>query len=360
MMNSSLIDQSETKALKKQWDKILSKNPSTRIREAAKQLQVSEATLLATTIGKDCIRLEGDWKKFMKSLPDLGYVMSLTRNESCILEHKGHFEKVKVFGSGDHQMAVVLGAIETRVFLKNWHVGFAVKQEKRGRELISLQLFDKLGVAITKIYLQPNSNYNAYHEIVSVFQSKNQSGHIHFPGLSKENFTEEVDKNAFVNAWSQLEDTHDFFGLLKEYNLHRHFALELADGEFTTRINPSATISLLKKAAAAKLPIMIFAGNHGNLQIHQGPVKTIRLLERGHEADQKWLNVLDPKFNLHMRQDHIATAWVVKKPTKDGVVTSIEVFDQNKDLIAQFFGLRKPGQEELQSWRDLVAELITF
>lgn len=62
-------------------------------------------------------------------------------------------------------------------------------------------------------------------------------------------------------------------------------------------------------------------------------------------------------FNLHMRTDMIANVWVVQKPTSDGVVTSVEVFDAEGNSMAMFFGERKPGQPELQSWRDLVAGL---
>ncbi len=36
------------------------------------------------------------------------------------------------------------------------------------------------------------------------------------------------------------------------------------------------------------------------------------------------------------------------------MVTGVEVFDRNKEMIAQFFGLRKPGIPELEKWRELV------
>jgi putative hemin transport protein len=71
----------------------------------------------------------------------------------------------------------------------------------------------------------------------------------------------------------------------------------------------------------------------------------------------QWLNVLDPDFNMHLRADHIDTLWVVKKPTEDGVVTSLEAFDSKKNMIAQFFGLRKPGIPELKDWAALVETL---
>ena len=104
---------------------------------------------------------------------------------------------------------------------------------------------------------------------------------------------------------------------------------------------------ILDEAAVSKLPILIFAGNRGNLQIHQGRVRTIRVLDRGHTGAERWLNVLDPDFNMHMKQNDVHTAWVVMKPTSDGVVTSVELFDADKKLIAQFFGLRKPGVPEV-------------
>jgi putative hemin transport protein len=71
----------------------------------------------------------------------------------------------------------------------------------------------------------------------------------------------------------------------------------------------------------------------------------------------RWLNVLDPGFNLHMREDRIASVWIVEKPTSDGVVTSVEAFDHAGELMAMFFGARKPGQPEREEWRRIVSVL---
>lgn len=51
------------------------------------------------------------------------------------------------------------------------------------------------------------------------------------------------------------------------------------------------------------------------------------------------------------------TKRVVEKPSVDGTVTSVEVFDAVGDMIVQFFGKRKPGNPELKEWRALAAEL---
>ena len=53
----------------------------------------------------------------------------------------------------------------------------------------------------------------------------------------------------------------------------------------------------------------------------------------------------------------IAEAWVVRKPTTDGTVTALELFDAEGEVIAQLFGKRKPGIPELEDWREIAAAL---
>ncbi len=67
---------------------------------------------------------------------------------------------------------------------------------------------------------------------------------------------------------------------------------------------------------------------------------------------------MDPGFNLHAREDHIHAAWVVRKPTADGIVTSLELFDAGGNTIALLFGERKPGRPEDPAWRALTETLV--
>lgn len=48
---------------------------------------------------------------------------------------------------------------------------------------------------------------------------------------------------------------------------------------------------------------------------------------------------------------------MVRKPTRDGIVTSLELFDADGFCFVQFFGERKPGKPELDAWREIVAAL---
>src|SRR5690625_5873518 len=86
------------------------------------------------------------------------------------------------------------------------------------------------------------------------------------------------------------------------------------------------------------------------IQIHSGPIKKVKIL-------YECINILDPGFNLHLRSNSISETWVVEKPTEDGVVTSIESFDKEGEIIVTFFGARKPGLPEREEWRKLVQDL---
>lgn len=340
-------------ALREAWEELKNMNSGIRIRDAADKLGVSEAELLATEVGRSAVRLEGNWQDFLKRLPELGKVMSLTRNDACVLEHKGPFQKIETFGEGERAMGTVIGPIETRVFFGGWHVGFSVSQETPRGLMQSLQIFDKTGTAVTKIFLQEKSNTEAFAHITEDFRASDQSTRQETETYAPTVYLakEDIDRQALTEDWTNMKDTHDFFGMLRKHQVNRRDALELTEGTYTNRIDASYLQPVLEKAASSKLPVMIFAGNRGNLQIHQGKIMTVRPMDH-------WLNILDPDFNMHLRTDLIDSAWLVRKPTSDGTVTSIELFDSSRELIAQFFGLRKPGIPESEAWRALLREVI--
>jgi putative hemin transport protein len=160
----------------------------------------------------------------------------------------------------------------------------------------------------------------------------------------------EIDVAALREGWSQLQDVHDFFGLLRTLKAHRQQALRLAGAPFARPIAPQAIRTLLEDCAARAIPIMCFVGNDAIIQIHSGPVRRVKQMG-------PWLNVLDPGFNLHLRVDMIVAAYAVWKPQRDAAVHSIEVFADDGSLIAQFFGERKPGRPEIPAWAERVQAL---
>jgi putative hemin transport protein len=348
---------SSTISLKQRWQEFREQHPQIRIREAARELGVSEGELVATACGEGegVIRLakpDGDkgWGALIEQLPTLGDAMALTRNEHCVHERYGRYRHVGIYGS----MGNVVGPdIDLRFFLDRWHHGFAVTEETSHGRRESVQFFDRDGTAVHKVYLQPESDRAAFAALLVQFRSEDQSS-----GLLVEAYgprkadrpDAEIDVTAFAEGWRGLQDTHEFFGLLKTHGVGRRQALRLIGREFAEPLTINAAEGVLCRAAESGTPIMVFVGNPGMIQIHTGPVQ--RIIPRG-----EWLNVLDEEFNLHLRQTAVTDAWTVRKPTQNGLVTSVEVFDAAGDLIVQFFGKRKPGEAELEAWRGIVGSL---
>ena len=148
--------------------------------------------------------------------------------------------------------------------------------------------------------------------------------------------------------WLALRDTHDFITLLRRHKATRRQAFRLVGDDLALRLDPSAGSAALRLAASGEVPVMVFVGNRHAIQIHTGPVQ--RLVDI-----PGWFNVLDPDFNLHLREGGVAEAWRVVKPTADGPVTSIELLDAQGASVMLLFGARKPGQAEREDWSGLAA-----
>jgi putative hemin transport protein len=333
------------------WQRLRRDEPGLRARDLAERLGVSEGELVASRCGEGVTRLQGPWADLVRALPAVGRVMVLTRNESCVHEKKGRFDHVDL---GAVMGVVLNGAIDLRIFLNHWKHGFVVREESRGRELHSLQFFDGDGRAVHKVYRTDDSDAGAWERLVGRFAAAVQSPLLEprtvavpLPHLLRD---EDVDVAALQAGWRAMHDPHDFFALLRRCRVTRLQALHVVGDEFAHRVGNDAVRTVLDSAADSGLPIMVFTGSPGVVQIHSGPVRNIRTVG-------PWLNVLDDDFNLHLRADHVVESWVVRKPTPDGAVTSLELYDARGGQIVQLFGERKPGTPELPAWRALVESL---
>ena len=333
--------------LKEKWEALKAENPHIRIRNAAAQLEVSEAELLATRIGEGVTALNPEFPAILTEAEKLGKVMALTRNDECVHERKGIYQNGDF--SSPHAQLFVGEDIDLRIFLNHWKFAFAVVEGDKK----SLQFFGKDGLALHKIYLTKDSNEAAFDAIVEQFKAEDQNQAFAAETVAPkapEKADSEIDAEGFKKAWTELKDTHDFFMMTRKFGVSRTQALRLAPEGFAKKIDNAKVVNVLEDASEKGLPIMIFVGNRGIIQIHTGNIKKTLW-------HQQWFNVMDPDFNLHLDVTKIAEAWIVKKPTEDGEVTAIEVFNKEGDFIVQFFGKRKPGIPELQEWKDLVAEL---
>ncbi|MCB0791408.1 MAG: hemin-degrading factor [Flavobacteriales bacterium] len=340
-----------TEILRKRWEDLRAAEPHLRIRNAASRLGVSELELLATRTGAGAVRLRPDFRDLLAEVHTLGRVMALTRNEHVVHERKGTYANPTLEG---HVWLFLGPEIDLRIFPDQWAEAFAVEEEGQGTVRHSLQFFAKDGGAVHKIYLTGASDKAAYDALVHRFRAEDRSAMLNVrpaPAPRPERPDAEIDAAGFQQGWRDLKDTHDFYQLLRKFGVSRTQALRLApEGDFAVRVTTGALRYVLGEAHRRTLPIMLFVGNPGMLQIHSGEVGPL-VDARG------WMNILDRDLNLHVREEAIAQCWVVRKPTVDGIVTALECYDATGEMIIQVFGRRKPGIPELNAWRTLMWEV---
>jgi putative hemin transport protein len=321
-------------------------NPKMRERDLAAQLAISEAELVAAQVGEGATAIEPRVNDLLAGLEAVGEVMALTRNESAVHEKIGVYDNVH---PGPHAAMVLGGEIDLRIFPKVWAHGFAVEKRDGDEIRRSLQFFDKAGDAVHKIHLRPSSNLYAFHKLVAALASDAQSQELEIaPSAPVEFVPTSADGNAVRDRWAAMTDPHEFVGLLRSLKLSRREAVGLVGDDFAWQLDASGLHAMFNHAVEQAFPIMCFVGNRGCIQIHSGPIMNVKPMG-------PWINVMDPTFHLHLRADHVAELWGVRKPTKEGHVTSIEAYDAKGELIIQFFGKRKEGEDERADWR-LIAE----
>lgn len=339
--------------LKTQYAQLKNEGPI-RIREAASRLGVSEVELVALSCGETVTRLTPNFAAILQEIESLGKVMALTRNDEVVHERKG------VYLNGDftspYASLFVGKDIDLRIFFNAWKSAFAVTELNGDKPRYSLQFFGKWGEAIHKIYLEPTSNLTSYQSLIEKYRHSDQSVVEFVEKIQQATEVElpdsEIDLSEFHATWEKMTDTHQFFGMLKKFKLTRTQALRLAPNTFyAQKIDHLALRRTLNLAVERQVPIMVFVGNEGMIQIHSGTIKNI--VDHG-----PWLNVLDPEFNLHVKENAIDQSWIVRKPTEDGIVTSLELFNSKKELICSLFGERKPGIPELRSWSEIMEEIV--
>lgn len=275
---------------------------ASRDRDFADSLGISEGALVAAYCGHGVTRIDAHPDVIMDAAQQLGEVMALTRNASCVHEKIGTYDN---YHPGHHAAMILTEDIDLRIFPSHWQHAFLVERECDTGTRRSLQVFDAAGDAVHKIILRDGSNHAAFADLITKLASDNQSPNVTF-------------------AQRQPPEAPKI-------------AVDMID-------------ILRKEWKRTETEVMLFVGNRGCIQIHTGALHNLKPMG-------PWQNVIDPRFNLHLRCDHVAEVWAVDKPTQRGAATSVEAFDADGALIFQVFGIPKEGRDSRPAFRAIVAQL---
>lgn len=324
-------------------------NPNMRARDLAEFLGVREAQMVAAHVGRGTTRIAAHPDDIIPAAEALGEVMALTRVEACVHEKVGTYGNYR---TGERACMCLTEEIDLRMFPSHWVHAYAVETQTDSGPKRSLQIFDAAGDAVHKIYLRAASTHDAWADLVAKLaledQAEGEALAERTPTEAPKSRLEKVEE--LRAAWDKMTDTHQFLRICAQLKMNRLGAYRIVGVPYATRLTPEAGNDLLKAVRAQGFDVMIFVGNRGCIQIHTGPIGALKELG-------PWQNVMDPRFNMHLRLDHIAEVYAVKKPTQRGPALSVEAFDAEGGLIFQMFALGREDNDTRAQFREVVAGL---
>ena len=292
--------------LKQQKAALLAGDKPPRAREAAKQLNISEAEYVALSCGESTYLLDkNSLTTIFLELHRIGEVMALTRNDAVVLEHHGIYNNPVI--KEDH-IVISETDMDLRLQISDWQYGFAV--DEGGRQ--SFQFFDMYGQAVHKIYMTKNSNLQVYDDLASQFTVDGGFEHM---SVKQKVPQPKVDRPL---------------------------------GNSAIPLQAQALQPLFEKAVEDNWSLLMHVPNGSATQIHNGSVH--KLLTMG-----PWFNVLDPKFNMHASLQLINEAWLVVKKTNGESAVSLELFDANDNAVMMMYLQPSSSTPEIiKQWEDFL------
>ena len=299
---------------------------SLRMRDAAAALGVPEAALRRGAAADrrgacGCARPDAPegFGRLLARLPEAGEVMALTRNETAVHEKVGRFAPPGIEGA----LGQVVGDIDLRLFLQHWRFGYAlteggapqpaVLRRRRHRDPQGLPPRRDRRRRLRRASSPPSPTPTP---------RRRASSRAAPPRPERPDA--EVDVAGLRAAWDALEaDPRVLRAAAAVRRDPRPGDAPRRPGVRPRRSRPRPPRRCSRARPRRGLPVMVFVGNRGCLQIHSGPVHRV-------EVVGPWLNVLDPGFNLHLREDRVAAAWVVRKPSVHGDIHSLELYDASR------------------------------
>lgn len=321
-----------------------------RDRDFAAKLNITEAQLVAAYVGQGVTAISADTNAVFAEVASLGEVMALTRNDSCVIEKVGTYDN---FHAGEHAAMVLTEEIDLRIFGRHFAHAFAVEREGKDGPRRSLQFFDASGEAMHKIHLRAGSDVAAYEALVQTFALDTQSDilEVAAPPVPEGAKGDPAKAETLRAEWGKMTDTHQFQRLCSKLKMNRLGAYRMVGAPQVHSLPVEAVDMALHQIQSAEIDVMIFVGSRGCIEIHGGPVKTLRRMG-------PWQNVLDPGFDMHLRLDHIAEVWAVNKPTKRGAARSLEAFDAEGNIILQIFGRGTEARDYRPEWAAILDKMI--
>ena len=316
-------------------------------RDAVAALGVSEGGLIASF--PDTQYLGGDAAAFLPELEALGEVKSAVRNVAALSEKTGLYTNLDI--SPMMGTAINQGGLDLRLFMRHWKHIFAVKAGGKH----AFHFYDAYGKAIEKVFLTNEAALPAWEALCAkyrssdapVFEPQPEDAPYQSVTLSAEQI------QAYHQEWAGLKNVHHFRVVLSQFGIDRLQGLEYAPEGDAQQLKREAVEYILRHCEGKEMPLLVFVNNRGIVQIQTGQVHHVGRSEGYLTIDDE----AEEKFKLFLDDSKLAETWFVRRPGSNGIVHSIEAYDDKRNLVLQLFGRPADADSETEAWRDLIAQV---
>lgn len=321
--------------------------PSMSLRQLARMMEVSEAELTALWVGQGVYRIRPEWGVILPFLARLGEVMVETRNGAVGQRHLGAFGALHSFGDQGISFSADLNL---RLYRKYWAIAYVIEHPIGSHHAPAMVFFDAHGDALLKVFKTRSTDDEAWDAFVERFSAPFQDRELWVIGprpKAQPMQGSPLDVTALLTEWSRLEATPEFPRLLRKYDVSRRHALRLAEGQFAWQVPVSHLQEVCGELLSQGIPSSSFVGNSGCVHVATGKVR--RVVEKDNV-----LRVEREDGSLRCELSRLANAHIVAKPSLQGVIHSLELFDTEDRLVLQLFGRVSVGQVEPRQWREVL------
>jgi putative hemin transport protein len=299
------------------WRRLRDGDPFLSLAEAAGRLDVVEAELIAALCGDGALRLDGPFDDLVNALPKLGRVRAVTRNAHAMIETRGTYPTPEVGSAG------VAGEVGARFLLDHWRHGYVLDEATSLDGGMVLFFYDARGEAVHEVHADPETDRQALARLVDLFAAFHQSAGEEIVVASPHVLRARPD----VGAWFR-------------------------NAEDARPVGPAALATALDAARSEVVPVSVAVRSPGTVQRFSGLLHDVA-------AGVDTVELAAPWVRVRIAIASLAEAWLVRTPSLDGPVTSLEVFDARANVVLSVSAARWPGKPEPAPWNELLGRLPT-
>lgn len=297
------------------WRQLRDRDPFVSLSDAAMRLDVVEAELVAAFCGDGVLRLDGPFGDLIGVLPELGRVRAVTRNAHATIETCGVYLPPEVGSAG------VAGEIGARFHPDRWRYAYALDEAFSPEGANALYFYDGRGQVVHELHADIETRRARLTKLVDLFAAFDQSSGeeiaLASPLVAKACPT--------AGAWlRQAEDAHP--------------------------VSVAAVRAILEAARREAVPVSLAVPSPGAVQRFSGLLHDVAETPTGLACEAPWVRV-------RLETSRVVEVWMIRTPSLDGPMTSLELLDRTARVVASLSAARWPGKPEPEPWRRLVERL---